>query len=125
MSFLKKLVSTISAVALASISSIALSSPAYAASGSVMCSYVPVVGMWIEVEKGKSGWAWMSGSNTDGSHYRNWSYDTQGKRWRAHVGCDGTPEKWGRNLKSNWTTGNANLTCHYAYFNADKACQFT
>ena len=60
-----------------------------------------MVGMWIRVEGGRSGWAnwWHKG----GSQY-GWSYNTQGRRWTADVGVNGTPKNWAINARGfNWT----------------------
>lgn len=58
----------------------------------------PIVGMWIEVEGGGSGWASLGGRG----YNRTWSYNTRGRRWQAHVGVGGTPQNWGANVKSGW-----------------------
>lgn len=85
--------------------------PAHAASGTVTCSTSQVVGMWVEVSGGRSGWAGRSGTND--FRVNNWWYDTQGKHWRAHVGCGGTPRYWGVTALSNWTNrqGTTTVSC--------------
>lgn len=74
--------------------------PAQAASGTVTCPTQGVSGMWVEVENGNDGFATLSG----GPNTKTWTYNTQGKKWRAHVGCGGTSQVWGMSLTSNWTT---------------------
>lgn len=77
-------------------------------SGTVMCANQdPVVGVWVQVSGGTSGWAARSGSG----YSQKWSYNTQGKSYQLHVGCGGTPQKWASNLKTPYTTSGANATC--------------
>lgn len=76
--------------------------PANAASGKVSCGVNNPVGMWVEVSGGTSGWATLA--NTSSPRVKNWSYNTQGKQWRARVGCGGTSENWKYSITSNWTT---------------------
>jgi hypothetical protein len=85
--------------------------PAYAAAGDVQCGVNSIVGMWIEVRGGKSDWAKLR--STSDHRIAGWSYDTQGKQWRAHVGCGGTPQRWGRTMTSPWTGrgGPTTITC--------------
>lgn len=60
-------------------------------SGSAMCvNQAPVVGVWVTVSGGTSGWATRSGSG----YSQRWSYNTQGKAYKLTVGCGGTPAKW-------------------------------
>jgi hypothetical protein len=60
-------------------------------SGQVMCmNREEVVGVWVEVQGGKSGWA----SRTGQGYAQNWHYDTQGKPYELHVGCGGSPASW-------------------------------
>ena len=58
----------------------------------------PIVGMWVEVQGGRSGWAELHGSGSN----RTWYYDTQGKPYQVHVGVGGTPQRWDSNIKSGW-----------------------
>lgn len=67
-----------------------------------------VVGLWIEVEGGTSGWAQLSPGNPNTNYNKTWSYNTQGKRWQAHVGINGTPEKWDTTIKSGWVNWQGN-----------------
>ena len=47
--------------------------PAYAAGGNVFNgNRRPIVGMWVEVQGGRSGWAELHGSGSN----RTWYYDT-------------------------------------------------
>lgn len=84
-------------------------SPAMAAnSGTVMCAdQSTVVGVWVEVSGGRSGWATRSGSG----YSQRWSYNTQAKSYSLHVGCGGTPQKWAYSTKTTFTTTKANATC--------------
>lgn len=75
--------------------------PAYAASGKVTCSTSAVVGMWVNVSGGTSGWATLTSTSYPNVKY--WSYDTQGKTWNANIGCGGTPSNWGQSLHLDWT----------------------
>lgn len=73
--------------------------PVYAAGGNVFDGNGrPIVGMWVEVQGGRSGWAELRGSGSN----RTWYYDTQGKPYQVHVGVGGTPQRWGSNIKSGW-----------------------
>lgn len=60
-------------------------------SGSATCANQdPVVGVWVNVSGGQSGWASRSGSGFS----QNWSYNTQGRSYSLTVGCGGTPARW-------------------------------
>ena len=73
--------------------------PVYAAGGNVFdTNGRPIVGMWVEVQGGRSGWAELRGSGSN----RTWYYDTQGKPYQVHVGVGGTPQRWDSNIKSGW-----------------------
>lgn len=87
---------------------IAPTSSAYAESG-MLYNTTPLdfVGMWIEVDGGTSGWASWEVS-TSGSY--DWSYDTQGKPWRPHVGIGGTPQNWLHNFTTpGWSSGDKTI----------------
>lgn len=76
--------------------------------GTVMCvNGAKVVGVWVQVNGGRSGWATRSGAG----YSQRWSYNTQGKSYRLDVGCGGTPSKW----QYRTTTGSfkkwTNVTC--------------
>jgi hypothetical protein len=49
-----------------------------------------VVGVWVAVQGGSSGWARRTGQG----HAQGWHYDTQGKPYELHVGCGGSPAHW-------------------------------
>lgn len=89
----------------------------YAASGSVT-SYsteLKIVGIWIEVEGGTSGWAWLSSNQLQRA---SWNYDTQGKKWRAHIGVGGDPQNWLYKVYTPWTTSTSDglsLEVYWAY----------
>lgn len=98
---LKKRVMSALAVSGLCLAGLAISAvPAQAAGGTVTCTTSTVVGMWIDVDGGTDGFATLSGSGNS----KSWSYNTQGKRWRAFVGCGGTSQTWGQSIESNWTT---------------------
>lgn len=60
-------------------------------SGYAMCAnQASVVGVWVNVSGGRSGWASRSGSG----YSQRWSYDTQGRYYSLTVGCGGTPQRW-------------------------------
>ena len=67
---------TVAASALAVAGGFAATS-AYASSGTVTCSTSAVVGMWVNVSGGSSGWATLT--STSNPNIKNWSYNTQGK----------------------------------------------
>lgn len=50
----------------------------------------PVVGVWVNVSGGSSGWATRTGSG----YSQNWRYNTQGRPYSLTVGCGGTPARW-------------------------------
>lgn len=86
--------------------------PASAASqsGTVRCfldtSNSLVVGVWVELEGGGSGWAnrWELADDPQGN---NWSFDIpDGRRYKLHIGCGGTPARWNTSTKTSWTSTN-------------------
>lgn len=95
---------------MASILLVSSLTPAYAHenSGSSLTNITPhhVVGIWIEVDGGDSNWATFY--ETTNSVY-TWSYNTQGKRWRMHLGLGGTPQNWRFKRISPWYSGDADL----------------
>lgn len=84
----------------AALASFAFSSQtAQAAGGNVMDgNQRNIVGMWVEVDGGGSGWAKLTGSG----YSRGWEFNTKGRRYRLHVGVGGTPQRWEKNIKSGW-----------------------
>lgn len=65
-----------------------------------------IVGMWVEVEGGQSGWAKLSGGEGGSGYYKFWNYDTQGKRFQVDIGYSGTPAHWGKSIRSDWIDTN-------------------
>lgn len=60
-----------------------------------------MTGMWVHVEGGRSGWAYWR--HKFGNQYE-WRYDTQGKKWKADVGVNGTLQSCAINARGfNWT----------------------
>ncbi len=75
----KKLMASFATIALSTTGVMAAtaSSPAYAAGGTASCAMNEIVGIWIEVDGGRSGWA--DRKLTNNPRINQWSYDTQGK----------------------------------------------
>ena len=60
-----------------------------------MCKRRNVVGVWVTVNGGKSGWAsWHPVGDGSYPAQATWSYNTQGKFYRLTVGCGGKPSDW-------------------------------
>ena len=75
-------------------------------SGSATCvNQAPVVGVWVNVSGGTSGWAARSGSG----FAQNWSYNTQGKSYSLTVGCGGTPSAW------RWSTSTPSYSTTWSH----------
>ena len=94
-----------------SVGAVGLAVPASAAnSGRVMCvDQSRVVGVWVAVAGGRSGWAsWKPGA---ASYVASWSYNTQGKKYNLNVGCGGSPTKWAHNVKTPSAAYWSNVTC--------------
>lgn len=92
------------AVLLAFVFALQLGGIAYADSGIITNPYgEPIVGVWIEVHNGRSGWASWEPVNSYSRNIVRWNYDTQGKDWEAHVGRGGTRIDWGIVHKSGIT----------------------
>jgi hypothetical protein len=83
-----------------------------AGSGDVQCVYGnnQVVGVWVEVSGGTSGWAtrWSDGY---GGNFYSYSAIGAGKWHRLHVGCSGTPQNWGITFYTPWVTGYHDWVC--------------
>lgn len=109
MSAIKRSFAVFATTALVAVGSLIFATPAHAANGYVSCATSNVVGVWVDVDGGRDGWATRSGSGS----VNRYSYDTQGKRWRVQVGCGGTPQNWGQSIGSNWSTiqGSATIVC--------------
>ncbi len=80
---------------------------AYTVSGKINCiNSADPVGVWVEAPNGGSGWAkrWLDVS--DGWGYGHYSKALpNGGPFRLHVGCGGTPQKWGMTAYSDFHTG--------------------
>jgi hypothetical protein len=66
-----------------------------------------VVGVWVTVQGGKSGWAARGGQGSS----QSWSYSTQGKSYKLTVGCGGSPQSWREStstpgFENNWQVVN-------------------
>lgn len=99
----------IGAFALVAASMTLTAAPANAAGGTVTCASSTPVGMWVEVQNGTDGFATLS--STANPRVKNWSYNTQGKRFRVYVGCGGTAQTWGSSITSNWSTSGSTISC--------------
>lgn len=105
---------TAAAMALATVSTGILAidaRPASAANGGrVMCAnQAAVVGVWVQVSGGVSGWAGRSGSGYE----QGWSYNTQGRSYKLTVGCGGTPARWASSSSTpSYSTTWSNVTCY-------------
>ena len=81
------------------------SSHVYAAGGNVMDeSQREIVGMWVEVQGGRSGWATLRGQG----YSKTWYYNTQGKPYQVHVGVGGSPQHWENSIHSDWIYSQGN-----------------
>jgi len=81
------------------------------ATGKVVCaSGVEVVGIWIEVDGGESGWAEVSDVGAGVATYRYALPDGIG--YQLHVGCGGTAAAWGSSNFTPFVSGVENsFTC--------------
>ena len=63
--------------------------------------YSKPVGVWVDVSKGTDGWARLSqGVGAKGSTTTNLSYTANDPgQFTLHIGCGGTSQKWGANIK--------------------------
>ena len=116
----RRMLRLLAAMAIAATGFVAAASPAGASvrSGNVHCyaDHQNVVGVWVEVSGGGSGWAQWSGNTASSSTW--WKYDVPaGRSYRLHVGCGGTRSSWASNTKCAWTTktSSSNWTIVYAY----------
>lgn len=88
-----------------------------AASGTVTCSGMPVVGVWITVVSGPgtSGWAWTpnDGRHTQPYYRADVEASTQ---FKVSVGCGGTPSSWDTPTHSTATQSSpADWVCYPGY----------
>lgn len=98
------------AVLVAATGVISSQNPAMAANGGkAMCvNKDPVVGVWVEVSGGRSGWATRSGSG----YSQNWAYNTQGKAYSLTVGCGGSPARWAVSTRTPYFSKTwSNVSC--------------
>jgi len=85
----------------------ATAAPASASvSGDIQCFYGndAVVGAWVEVPGGTSGWASLSPDGYGGANY-SYGAVSAGTTYRLHVGCGGTPQSWGTTFYTPYVTG--------------------
>jgi hypothetical protein len=78
-------------------------------SGSAMCAnQATVVGVWVNVSGGASGWATRTGSG----YRQGWSYNTQGRPYSLTVGCGGSPSRWAVSTSTpSYSTGWSHIVC--------------
>ncbi len=92
-------------------------------SGTVECvAQNKVVGVWVDVQNGKDGWA--SRSAIGGAASRNrWSFNTQGKNYKLHVGCGGSTSKWKYNIKTPTYAKWTNVWCQDFSYTTQRICR--
>ncbi len=105
----KSAVSVSAAVAIAAGLALTASGTANAEnSGRVYCvNGDAVVGVWVTVKGGKSGWAQRRGQGSS----QSWNYNTQGKSYKLTVGCGGSSQRWQEStstpsFQNNWQVVN-------------------
>ena len=109
---LRRVLSGLATTALVAVALTAPTQSAYAASGTATCATSNIVGIWVDVDGGRDGFA--SRWATSDPRVNTFSYDMQGKKWKVHVGCGGTSKKWKQTIKSErWSTiqGRATISC--------------
>lgn len=80
--------------------------------GYAMCAdQSPVVGVWVNVAGGTSGWATRYGSG----YQQRWAYNTQGRSYSLTVGCGGTPQRWAASTSTPYYGAWSNVTCFPGY----------
>jgi len=106
----------LSVIAMLAVTTVPASAGTTMKRGEITCGdQSDVVGIWVQVDGGRSGWASWSSS---GVGYRaNWSFAVEdGARYKLHIGCGGTPWRWGSNTSSGWTTWKTNATVVTIYW---------
>lgn len=98
---------------------IVMTAPVFASvSGNVYCfvgNPLDVMGIWVEVPSGTSGWA-ARGDNGNGGDWYSYGAVSAGTTYKLHVGCGGTPSNWQYNIKTPWLTGGYyNFACTLQY----------
>lgn len=82
---------------------------AEASGGTILDGYQrDIVGVWVEVQDGQSGWAQFRPTISGQNYSVWWRYNTQNKNFRLHIGVGGTPQNWQYNVKTTWLWGNKN-----------------
>ena len=97
---------------------VAMTTPASASgAGSVNCSYnseTNIVGVWVQVTNGTSGWASRWNNGYGGNYYSYYEIDN-GKSYSLHIGCGGTPSSWHKTYYTGSRTGYHDWVCSQAY----------
>lgn len=78
--------------------------------GQVTCINSYVVGVWVQAESSKSGWAsWKVPISLGGHSKADYNFTlNKGGRYQVHVGCGGTAKDWKVNAKSGYVGGAKN-----------------
>jgi hypothetical protein len=89
------------------------------ASGAVICQFSDaksVVGVWVEVAGGGSGWAVTPGLPTAAGAPVNWSFNVPvGRSYTLTVGCGGTLQAWKYStVTTSTTSSNVSAVCSLA-----------
>ena len=81
--------------------SMLIPSKAYAAYGRIVDNtwYRSIVGVWVEVYGGESGWAHIKRQGD--SQVADWKYETYGHPYSLHIGVGGDEENWAQNVKTD------------------------
>lgn len=112
------LVAAILLAAILGFGSTAITAPhaSAAGSGDVQCYYVSneVVGIWVQVSGGTSGWATRWNDGYGGNYYSYYEIDN-GKSYTLHIGCGGTPDRWGITFYTSPQTGYHDWVCSVSY----------
>lgn len=74
------------------------------------------VGIWVDAQSSKDGWATMTGPNPSTGWARvKYSFKLdKGGSYRLHVGCGGSPQSWGLTATSGSISGSPSkvVTCN-------------
>lgn len=82
-----------------------------------------IVGVWVETRGGKDGWATYKQIGSS-ANYVQWSYDTQNRDYRLHIGVGGESWNWGQSVDTGWIPAskqNPYITIVYGYGSGGQA----
>jgi hypothetical protein len=115
---MKKIGKALITLSVVAVGVVAVQAPASAAaSGTVDCGWLPVVGVWIEKVSGSgsSGWAWTPNDGSYNQPYYRANINSSAT-YNVHVGCGGTPQNWQYATTSvSPQSGNADWVCVPGY----------